>query len=149
MDLITSLTSQVVNKALDGLSKRHTAIASNLANVETPNYRRRDVQFEGSLAAAMEKAQGKASLQASNKQPLAMRSTRPEHFALGQTVSVSEVPMAITESEGVQSRNDGNAVDLEFEMAQLAKNTQRYMALSNIESRRLRGLRSVITNSGG
>jgi flagellar basal-body rod protein FlgB len=58
MDLITSLTTQVMNKALDGLSRRHKAIASNLANVDTPNYRRRDVSFEGALQHAIMQTKG-------------------------------------------------------------------------------------------
>ncbi|HEY9745428.1 MAG TPA: flagellar basal body rod protein FlgB, partial [Oculatellaceae cyanobacterium] len=86
MDLITSLTSQVMHKALDGLSKRHKAIASNLANVDTPNYRRRDVSFEAALAQAVEQAsQGGARQtikQASNDVASPLKTTRPEHFAI-------------------------------------------------------------------
>ena len=74
-----------------------------------------------------------------------MAATRPDHFALGDhALEVGDVNPLITESEGVGFRNDGNAVDLEYEMAQMARNTERYVALSNVESRRMRTLKSVI-----
>lgn len=151
MDLITSLTSQVMNKALDGLSKRHKAIASNLANVDTPNYRRRDVSFENALENAITEAKGSSSTwrQASNDQSLAMRTTRPDHIQFGQAnATVDDIQPEITESENFEYRNDGNAVDVETEMAQLAKNTQRYTALATMQSRTLKSLRSVITGGG-
>lgn len=146
MDLISSLTSRVVNKALDGYAARHGAIASNLANVDTPHYRRRDVDFEDALGRAIHQARGGKTEQASNDRALALRATRENHFAIGQSAErVEDVSPVITESDGVSFRNDGNAVDLEYEMAQMARNTERYIALSNIESRRMRSLKSVIT----
>jgi flagellar basal-body rod protein FlgB len=150
MDLITSLTTQVMTKAMDGLSKRHQAIASNLANVETPNYRRRDVNFEGALNNAIQTAKdgGAKSRQASNDSAMALKTTREGHIAIGQTdSSVDSVEAEVTESHDLKYRNDGNSVDVENEMAQLAKNTQRYVALSNMQSRNLKSLRAVI--SGG
>ena len=153
MDLITSLSSQAINKALDGLSKRHEAIAGNLANVDTPGYQRHDVSFEAALQQAVENArgQGQARLRAaSNDQPLAMRATDSRHFAIGQTAaSVDAIQPEVIESEDVRYRNDGNAVDVETEMVQLAKNTQKYVALSNLESRYFKGLHTVINGGGG
>lgn len=153
MDLITSLTSQVMNKALDGLSKRHKAIASNLANADTPNYRRKDVSFEDSLAQALKETkqqeQSNTRRQASNDTALPMLASRPGHFAIDQAFqSVNDVEPRMTESENIEFRNDGNAVDVESEMVQLARNTQKYLAISNLESRTMRSLKSVI-NGGG
>jgi flagellar basal-body rod protein FlgB len=151
MDLITSLTSQAMNKALDGLSKRHKAIASNLANVDTPGYHRRDVSFEGALDQALRDTRGATNGgrpgPASNDVPLTMRATRPEHLG-GQFIALDDVRPEVVESEDWQYRNDGNAVDVETEMVQLAKNTERYMAISNLESRTIRTMKSAI-NGGG
>lgn len=152
MDLITTLTSQVMNKALDGLSKRHQAIASNLANVDTPHYKRRDVSFEGALGKALEDAKqsGRPAQRrpASNDEPLAMQATRPGHIPLDNgAASVSGVPVQVTETEDLAYRSDGNSVDVETEMVRLAENTQRYMAVSSLQSRSLRGLRSIITGN--
>jgi len=153
MDLITSLSSQAINKALDGLSKRHQAIAGNLANVETPGYQRHDVSFEAALQQAVDTARGRKNAQlrpASNDQPLAMQTTDPRHFAIGQTAaSIDDIQPENITSEDVRFRNDGNAVDVETEMVQLAKNTQKYVALSNLESRYFKGLHTVISGGGG
>lgn len=157
MDLITSLTSQVMDKALDGLAKRHKAIASNLANVDTPNYRRRDVSFEGTLMRAIsqsEKSQaarqaGSKAKPASNDEELALKTTRAEHIPIPFSSSLDDFQPIITENSDLQYRNDGNSVDVENEMAQLAKNTQKYLAISNLESRYMKNLRSVINGGGG
>lgn len=152
MDLITSLTSQVMSKALDGLSKRHKAIASNLANVDTPNYRRRDVSFESALQNAISETKSASSgwRQASNDQALSLRTTRPDHIQFGQAnATVDGIQPEVIESEDFEYRNDGNSVDVETEMAQLAKNTQHYTALATMQGRSLKGLRSIITGGGG
>lgn len=152
MDLITSLTSTVVNKALDGLSKRQVAISSNLANADTPHYRRKDVRFEDALSHAIENTHKKPAdqqrhLPASNNRSLSLQTTRPEHIAIGNdNASMDSVAPVVEESEDLQFRNDGNAVDLETEMAQLAKNTQRYNALANIESRRGKALKGILNS---
>jgi flagellar basal-body rod protein FlgB len=155
MDLITSLTSQVMDKTLDGLAKRHKAIASNLANVDTPNYRRRDVSFEGALSNALSAAHGAEAgqqnprlQQASNDVDLRMKTTRPEHIPLSLSTSLEGFQPEITENGDMQYRNDGNSVDVESEMAQLAKNTQKYLAISKMESKNYKSLQSII-NGGG
>jgi flagellar basal-body rod protein FlgB len=152
MDLITSLTSQVMNKALDGLSKRHKAIASNLANVDTPNYKRRDVSFEGALNHAIREAKShgvSSRKQASNDDPLPMQVSRAEHFPIGNAASsIDDVNPAISETENLEFRLDGNSVDVETEMVQLAKNTERFNALAKMESGYFKGLRAVITGGG-
>ena len=43
-----------LHRALDGLSQRQQAIASNVANLETPGFLAREVSFEDSLRAAVE-----------------------------------------------------------------------------------------------
>ena len=152
MDLINSFTSNVVHKALDGHAARQKALSSNQANVETPGYRRKDALFEDALSNAVAKRQslGQANTQqASNSVPLAMKATQQGHFALNSTsANVQGIQPQMVESEDLQFRNDGNSVDLESEMAQMAKNTQRYVPQSNIQSRSQRSLRNVIQNGG-
>jgi flagellar basal-body rod protein FlgB len=143
MDFITSLSSQVMNKALDGLAMRHNAIVSNLANVDTPNYHRRNVDFEQALSGAIQKE--KPPLAHSDglyQEPLQMQATYTKHFNHKKLLEDFQ-PQFSEESERV-ARLDGNSVDVESEMASLARNTQRYLALTNLQSRSLKSLRSVI-----
>jgi flagellar basal-body rod protein FlgB len=46
-------TQSALNSAIQGASTRHQLLAGNLANVNTPGYGRRDVDFHGALRAAM------------------------------------------------------------------------------------------------
>lgn len=152
MDFISSLTTDVMGKALDGLSKRHKAIASNLANVDTPNYHRRDVSFEGALSEAIQNQKGRTAAKtrpASNDETMILKTTRPDHMAMGMVYnSLSEIQPEITETNNLEYRIDGNSVDVESEMVQLAKNTQHYQAVGNLEGRNFRALKGVITGGG-
>lgn len=49
---ITDTTTAVLHRALDGLERRQQAIATNIANLETPGYQAREVMFEDSLRRA-------------------------------------------------------------------------------------------------
>ena len=149
MDWIASFTSDVVGKSLDGLALRHTAIASNLANVDTPGYKKKDVSFEDQLRAAMEARQADGPAQARNDRPLPMRASRPAHLALDAAPdSLTQVQPQMSEREHDTFRNDNNGVDVEGEMVSLARNTERYLALSNLQSRIFRSTRTVISNAG-
>lgn len=50
---ISDSTTQALDRALDGLEARQRAIASNIANLETPGYQSRVVNFEDSLRSAI------------------------------------------------------------------------------------------------
>jgi flagellar basal-body rod protein FlgB len=55
-----SITSLGLHSALDGLALRQKAIASNIANVNTPGYTARRVQFEDALTASVRAGSGAA-----------------------------------------------------------------------------------------
>ncbi|MBX5470331.1 MAG: flagellar basal body rod protein FlgB [Thermoleophilaceae bacterium] len=97
-------TTQVgLEKALEGAALRQQALAGNLANVNTPGYQRRDVDFHGALRAAFEDG---ADPQAAS-------------------FSVQTDPTAAM-------RADGNSVDPDVEAARLAENALEYQALVSV-----------------
>ncbi len=51
---IGGITSLGIQAALDGLESRRAALEANIANVETPGYKARSVQFESALQRAMD-----------------------------------------------------------------------------------------------
>jgi len=55
LDKLNGTTFKVIEKALDGTSLRNEVIAQNMANVDTPGYKRKTVNFEKTLSAALEK----------------------------------------------------------------------------------------------
>ncbi len=147
MDLIDTQTIRVVAKALDGTSKRHTAIVSNIANAETADYKGIHVLFEDNLKQAIEAENTggnmprflpKGSLKTTNEKHI-----NPKPYA----TSVDDSKALIEKSEFVY-RYDKNGVDIEKEMAELARNTQRFMALSRLEAKSFNTLRTVIKGGG-
>lgn len=60
MGLFDSVSSVALNSALDGLALRQRAIADNVANLQTPGFHARRVQFEDELTRAVERGDGAA-----------------------------------------------------------------------------------------
>ncbi len=55
--MFDDVSSSSLRVAVAGLSARQTAIASNIANIETPGYQARKVEFEGALTNALHQGQ--------------------------------------------------------------------------------------------
>lgn len=114
MDLFD--TTQIgLERALSGSALRQEAIASNIANVNTPGYRREDVDFQSALAAAW-----------------------------GDKSSVEQVAPTMSIDQTAQIRQDGNSVDIDVEAAAQAKNGLQYEAISQVLKTRVAILRSAI-----
>lgn len=108
-------------KMLDVNVMRHEAIASNLANIETPNYKRMDVapSFESQLSQAV--------------------SSRDA----GQIASLQ--PQLAVDSQANTGRSDGNTVQLEDEMMKLNQNVVEHALETQLVTGRLNTLRMAIT----
>ena len=108
-------------KMLDATALRHEAIASNLANLETPNYRRIDLapSFSSEL-------QGAVAAQNAGK------------------ISGLQPSLAIDPS-AVASGQDGNTVQLESELMQLSQNTLAHTLETQLVTGELVRLRMAIT----
>jgi flagellar basal-body rod protein FlgB len=145
--LIDSQTIRVVAKALDGTSKRHTAIASNIANAETTGYKGIHVLFEENLKQAIQ-AENNPDKQSRFLPQGSLKTTSEKHHnPKPLPTSVGEAKAVVDQSE-ISYGHDQNGVDVEREMAELARNTQRYMALSRLEGKNFNMLRTVIKGGG-
>jgi len=122
------LTYQIVRNGLDASAKRQRVISSNIANVNTPGYKASTVQFEKELQRAIE-----------NKGSLV--TTHEKH--LGGT-EASKVTGIATKSEGSSMNENGNNVDIDREMVDLAANEIYYNALIEQVNRKLSGMSYVI-----
>lgn len=56
--MFSTVTLNALTSAMDGLAARQRAIANNIANVNTPNYRAQKVSFEDALAASVAQGSG-------------------------------------------------------------------------------------------
>ncbi|MCK8826321.1 flagellar basal body rod protein FlgB [Natroniella acetigena] len=124
----------VLEKSLDGLNKRHQTISNNIANVDTPGYKRRDVLFKDEIAKALA---GESKLNVTNKR----------HIPLGRADLNSVKPQVHT-MEQTNVRNDDNNVNIDAEMSKLAQNTLEYQAVSQKIASQFQRLDSVIQKGG-
>ncbi|HVO48107.1 MAG TPA: flagellar basal body rod protein FlgB [Steroidobacteraceae bacterium] len=119
--------------ALKVQSKRMEVLADNLANVDTPNYKARDIDFRAALANA-----GGADA------PVKLATTDTHHLSTDPSSNLSaslkyRVPLA--------PALDGNTVDAQQEQAAFADNTVRYQATLTFLSARFKNLMTAITGS--
>ncbi|ADU74815.1 flagellar basal-body rod protein FlgB [Acetivibrio thermocellus AD2] len=122
--------TDVLEKSLDAALLRNEAISQNIANVDTPGYKRKTVAFEEYLNDARAKIKG-------------IR-TRPEHIPVGAR-DVMDIDIKVSEDRSSLSmRLDENNVDIEEEMAQMAKNTIKYYLLTQKISGDFNKIKSVI-----
>jgi len=124
MEMVASLFNSdnytAVKKMMDVTALRHTAIASNLANVSTPGYKRVDMSrsFEDEL---------RASIKSRNADEIATAEPRTE----ADTLTPS-------------TRADGNNVQIDSELLGLTKNTMNFSVLTDFASGSLKQLRHAI-----
>ena len=129
---IFSQTVSILEKALDLRSKKHNVIASNIANMDTPDYKAFDLVIEKEL----QKAAGKGNSISLNKTDTAhMQSLRSK---------ADGVSVVIDDTQGLSLRGDGNTVDIDKQMGNMAENTLMYKAAAQIIHRKFQGLKSVI-----
>jgi flagellar basal-body rod protein FlgB len=140
LGLFNDPTSRAVRTALTGLQMRQQAIANNIANVDTPEYKAQAVSFEEALQRQLAGRPTTPPLVKS----IGLDTTDPRHIPLEPRVETFEArPVTYPSNDGTL-RNDGNNVDVEREMTKLAETQITYSALGQMTSARLGILRGAI-----
>lgn len=129
--IFDSETFVILKKALDTATLRQQALSSNIANVDTPGYKRADVSFEEELKSALNK-----------QERLELKTTDKKH--LSNKLELENVHPKIFRQQDSYMRNDFNNVDIELEMAAISKNNVAYNALAELISNKLKMVRSAI-----
>jgi flagellar basal-body rod protein FlgB len=124
----------VLQKSLDALAVQHEVIANNLANIDTPQFKRSVVSFQDKLKKALDV-----------NSPSLLWRTNPKHFPIPQTVSLNNFKPDVTTITETIGRNDGNNVDLEMESGLLAENNLLYNSLADVTGRYIADLKHAIT----
>lgn len=119
----------VLDKAADAANSRNEILSNNIANVDTPNYKRKDVSFENYLEQALI---GPESLD--NR--VADVNTHLSDFG----------GMTYTDHSTLSYRLDGNNVDIDTESAYLAENQIRYNALVEQIGQEFARYKTVLSN---
>jgi len=117
----------VLDKAADASWIRNEAIANNIANVDTPGYKRQDVNFEEQLRKVMKNSR---------------------YTSIDERVANVDLerlnPITYRDHSTLSYRLDGNNVDIDTENVELASNQIRYQGLTDSITKHFQGLQSVM-----
>ena len=111
----------IMGLALDATWKRNQTINENIANVDTPGYKRKDISFENYLEKAMKTTDSNTLSKLNRVQP-----------------------RMYTDNSHLSYRKDGNNVDVDTEMVSLAENQVRYNTMISQLNYNFERLKAVI-----
>lgn len=118
----------LLTKAADASWKRETVITNNIANVNTPGYKRKDLDFQGVLTEEL---------------------GRCKHESLDSKVSDVDLsrlePQVYVDSANYSYRMDGNNVDIDTENVELASEQIRYEGLTDCINSEFDRMKAVIS----
>ncbi len=120
----------LLETSLNASSLRHNVIANNIANVDTPGYKRMEVDFERQLQKAL----------SSNN--IQLNTTNSLHIT---NLKVEKIKPEVKLDDRTSLFNNNNNVDIDYEMSQLAQNALWYQSLTDILNYHFSQLRQVIT----
>jgi len=123
--------TKILEKALDATWLRNEVISHNIANVDTPGFKRNTVSFEEELSDAL------------SKSGVTGKRTRENHKDIGR-IALERIKPQVQQSVGTAMREDGNNVDIDAEMAALANNTVMYHYLVQKVTREFQRIRNVV-----
>ncbi|MCT4564051.1 MAG: flagellar basal body rod protein FlgB [Maledivibacter sp.] len=123
----------VYKKALDASWLKQTAISNNLANVNTPGYKRQDVKFDSILKNYI------------SDNSIKLKKTHVNHIS---NSDFSSLKPEITRKMGTSLRKDKNNVNIDVEMAEFSKNYIKFNALTRELSSHLSRIKMSISKGG-
>lgn len=135
MKIFDSTKIPLLTKALQAYSMRQKVIASNIANIATPGYRPQSVSFEEQLAGAMEGG------------TVGAEQTHERHFQINSSQNQSASPEIVDSVDGSDEdalASGVNNVDIDQEMAELAKNQIRFKFAARMISDTFKGIQKSI-----
>lgn len=118
------MTYDLLKTALDVTALRQEAISSNISNINTPDYKANRVEFEKYFENAINGH--------------SLNKTHANHLDIH-----SKGPM-VTKQESTSVQDNGNNVDIDYEMAELSANNVRYDAVVSQLNAKYTMMRSVM-----
>ena len=124
----------VLERTLSFTEARHHVLAQNVANAETPGWRRKDLPV-GEFKDAMERA-----VSARERTP-----GRFEMHPVSQRAGTDRGPFLFRENHAGMIRHDGNSVDLDREMALLGRNALLHNTVAALLRGKYASLRAAVS----
>lgn len=133
-DMFGSDVFKVLKKSLDTSQLRQRVIAQNIANVDTPKYKKGFVTFEDELKKALYETDGLKGVR-----------THTKHIPIPDDWrDLDAVRGRVGIENNFKNRVDSNNVDIEEEMANLSRNTILYNMYSQLVAKKYRMYADVI-----
>ncbi len=112
-------SAQLLEKALDTAALRQKIIANNITNVDVPNFKRSEVNFESELKRVINEKE-------SDESAIKALVTDSRHIPFSVPGNISSVKPKINFDYTSSYRNDGNNVDIEKEVVDASENQLKY-----------------------
>lgn len=130
-DPVRSDAALTVSKlALDGMALRQDVNSDNIANIDTPGYTAKEVNFEQTLKNAMS---------GDSSKDLKLVRTNTRHL----DIPGSSVLFKVTDNKTGSARADGNNVDMDKELVQMNETGIRQQAITQAVARKLRLIKDI------
>lgn len=117
-------------QALQVRSRRTQVLANNLANIDTPNYKARDINFKGILRGEVQLSSSRTSMRVSDDQHFAGQSIQSDSDLLYRTPQQPSI--------------DGNTVEEQMEHSAYMENSLAFQASFTFLNKKFSGLMSAI-----
>jgi len=131
-------TQYLLERSMDVEAQRRKVIADNMANADTPNFKRSEVTFEASLKRALQSENAVA------EGTVPARRTDDRHFTFYEPLDYKSVKPRLHLDSLTTMRNDGNNIDPERESQDMLTNQLRYQALAQIWNNNDRLIQTVM-----
>ncbi|MDD2384920.1 MAG: flagellar basal body rod protein FlgB [Sulfurospirillaceae bacterium] len=131
----------LLEQGLNARAIRQDLISGNIANIDTPFYKSRDIDFETTLIAKTKEIYGEGSA------PSKLQMAQTDGAHLPGVTENDPSKATIYLRDGQMARNDANTVDLDVETSELSKNAVMFNALSSALQKDSMLFKSVLDSS--
>ena len=129
-------TFSVLEKSMNLRSQKHSLLVSNIANMDTPNFKAFDILVEEEMA----KTSGDSKTMTLNR-------TQPGHITLNGTADLNTPEIKPVEISRYDFREDGNTVNIDRTMSVLSENGLLYNASAQMISKKFQALSNAINGT--
>jgi len=136
-----SSVSELLFKHLGYTSAKEKIVSTNIANKDTPGYKTKEISFNKELESKKEEIRINYDMQ------LGLSHTNSRHMKLDDSIETNRKDYTIVTSKNLDEQNDGNNVDLDYQMSQMAQNSVIFSAIQSSIRKDSAWFKSVIDAS--
>lgn len=132
IDALQDQTLEAMGNYLTRLSKRQQMVASNIANIETPGYKTKDISFRATMDELL------------SSSPQSLKTSQRAHRTMGEWNFLPTEP-EVFEVQGLTMRSDLNNVDVDKEMLKLSETSGAFSVIAQLLKGKFRTIATSIS----